>query len=326
MNINTINKLCDRYVIMLDKFNNNLIGNIDEIENLKIFISVPTHTFHFKLIKNRDNIYQIQCLNTFKILTIKDDENVFFEEYFELTDLQSSFFYCIYDEINVSLFSFSKPNYILCFNQRLCIKNIDIDFLENDQTIFEYESIDYNNILFLCNRSNLFSGIKVVETKTIKDFFYNILNIYKNVPEYLFLCFGKPLFPLDYYISQKHWVYIDRYFDINNMKTYKRRVNLSDINNIDIIPSDNNDWLEIDSISSSIPKISSTQMIWQKIINGNFDNNVYFCSTSTYILRGESIKKHSFKYYNDIYLLLDRSNDIQIHNLMIYALYTIFFM
>jgi len=326
MNINTINKLCDKYVIMIDKFNNSVIGNITEIENMKIFISVPTHTFYFKLIKNRENIYQIQCLHTFKLLTVKDDDNVFFEEYFELKDLQSSLFYCVYDDISVSLFPFIKPTTILSFNNRLCIKNIEEDFLEEDQTIFEYESIDYSNILFLSNTPNIFSGIKVVETKTVKDLFYKILTIYQNIPEYLFISFGKPLFPLDYYISQKNWVFIDRYFNINNLKTYKRKINLSNMNTIDILPTDSSEWLEIDSVINSIPKISSTQMIWHKIINGDLDSNIYFSSISTYILTSDSIKKHSFKYYNDIYLLLERSNDIQIHNLMIYALYTIFFM
>jgi len=326
MNSNTINKLCDRYVIMIDKFNNNIIGNITEIENMKIFISVPTHTFYFKLIKNRENMFQIQCLNTFKLLTVRDDDNVFFEEYFELKDLNSSFFYCVYDDISVSLFPFKKPNTILCFNERLCIKNIEENFYEIDQTIYEYESIDYSNILFLSNTSNIFSGIKVVETKTIKDLFYNILKIYQNMPEYLFISFGNPLFPLDYYISQKNWVFIDRYFNMTNLKTYKRKIDLSNINNIDLIPNNSNEWLEIDSIMNNIPKMSSTQMIWHKIINGDLESNVYFSSISTYIVTSESIKKHSFKYYNDIYLLLERSNDIQIHNLMIYALYTIFFM
>jgi hypothetical protein len=98
------------------------------------------------------------------------------------------------------------------------------------------------------------------------------------------------------------------------------------MNTIDILPTDSSEWLEIDSVINSIPKISSTQMIWHKIINGDLDSNIYFSSISTYILTSNSIKKHSFKYYNDIYLLLERSNDIQIHNLMIYALYTIFFM
>jgi hypothetical protein len=326
MNINTINKLCDRFVIMLDKFNNNLIGNINEIENLKIFISVPTHTFYFKLIKNRENIYQIQCLNTFKILILKEDGNVFFEEYFQLKDLQTSLFYCVYDEISISLFPFNNPNHILYFNECLSLKNIDQDFLETDQTIFEYEPIDYSNILFLSNTSNLYSGINVVETKTIKDFFYNILTIYKNIPEYLFISFGKPLFPLDYYLTQEHWGFIDRYFNMNNLKTYKRKVDLTDINNIDLLPKTTEEWLEIDSILNTIPKISSTQMIWHKIINADVNSNIYFSSISTYILKGESIKKHPYKYYNDIYLLLERSNDVQIHNLMIYALYTIFFM
>jgi hypothetical protein len=325
MNINTINNLCDKFVIALDKYNNNLLGNVPEIENFKIFISVSNRTFYFKLIKNRDNLYQIQCLNTYKILILKEDGNVFFEEYFQLKDLQSSLFYIVYDEISISLFPYYKPENIVTFNEGLSIKNINEDFTDIEQTIFEYETIDYSNILFLSNTSYLYPGIKIVETKSIKDFFYNILTVYQNMPEYLFVCFGKPLFPLDYYINQKHWCLIDRYFNIGNLKTYKRNVDLSCINNIDLIPAANDDWLEIDSIINNIPKISSTQMIWNKIINADLNSNIYFSSISTYILSSEIIKKNSFKYYNDIYLLLERASDVHIHNLMIYALYTIFF-
>ena len=325
MNINKISELCDRFVILIDKSNNSLIGNVQEIDNPKFFISVPTHTFYFKLVKNGKNTYQIQCLNTFKILIVKPDGSVFFEEYFVLKDLESSLFYCVYDDISISLFPSSRPDTILYFNDRLSLKKLDIEFNEDDQTIFEYEQIDYSNLVVLSNMSNIYDGIKIVENKSIKDFFYNILNLYHNVPDHLLVCFGKPLFPLDYYIEKEHWGFIDRYFNMANLKTYKRIVDLSNINSIEMITDNNQDWLEIDSIMNNIPKISSTQMIWHKIINADINNNVYFSSISTFILKGSLIKKRQFKYYNDIYLLLERSNDIKIHNLIIYALYTIFF-
>lgn len=325
MNINKISELCDRFVILIDKSNNSLIGNVQEIDNPKFFISVPTHTFYFKLVKNGKNTYQIQCLNTFKILIVKPDGSVFFEEYFVLKDLESSLFYCVYDDISISLFPSSRPDTILYFNDRLSLKKLDIEFNEDDQTIFEYEQIDYSNLVVLSNMSNIYDGIKIVENKSIKDFFYNILNLYHNVPDHLLVCFGKPLFPLDYYIEKEHWGFIDRYFNMANLKTYKRIVDLSNINSIEMITDNNQDWLEIDSIMNNIPKISSTQMIWHKIINADINNNVYFSTISTFILKGSLIKKRQFKYYNDIYLLLERSNDIKIHNLIIYALYTIFF-
>ena len=325
MNINKISELCDRFVILIDKSNNSLIGNVQEIDNPKFFISVPTHTFYFKLVKNGKNTYQIQCLNTFKILIVKPDGSVFFEEYFVLKDLESSLFYCVYDDISISLFPSTRPDSILYFNDRLSLKKLDIEFNEDDQTIFEYEQIDYSNLLVLSNMANIYDGIKIVENKSIKDFFYNILNLYHNVPDHLIVCFGKPLFPLDYYIEKEHWGFIDRYFNMANLKTYKRIVDLSNINSIEMITHNNEEWLEIDSIMNNIPKISSTQMIWHKIINADINNNVYFSSISTFILKGYLIKKRQFKYYNDIYLLLERSNDVKIHNLIIYALYTIFF-
>jgi hypothetical protein len=325
MNINKISELCDRFVILIDKSNNSLIGNVQEIDNPKFFISVPTHTFYFKLVKNGKNTYQIQCLNTFKILIVKPDGSVFFEEYFVLKDLESSLFYCVYDDISLSLFPSSRPDSILYFNERLSLKKLDIEFSEDDQTIFEYEQIDYSNLLVLSNMSNIYEGIKIVENKSIKDFFYNVLNLYHNVPDHLIVCFGKPLFPLDYYIEKEHWGFIDRYFNMANLQTYKRIVDLSNINSIEMITSNNEEWLEIDSIMNNIPKLSSTQMIWHKIIDADINNNVYFSSISTFILKGSLIKKRQFKYYNDIYLLLERSNDIKIHNLIIYALYTIFF-
>ena len=66
-------------------------------------------------------------------------------------------------------------------------------------------------------------------------------------------------------------------------------------------------------------------MIWHKILNADINSRVYFSSLTTFILKGDTIKSRPFKYYNDLYLLLERTNDIKIHNLIIYGLYTIFF-
>lgn len=325
MNISTINELCDKFVIMIDKNNNSLLGNVSKLENPKIFISLPNHTFYFKLVKNSVNTYQIQCLNTFKILVVRPDGSVFFEEYFQLKDLQQSLFYGVYDEISISLFSIAKKDTILYFNDRLSVKNIHETFSEDDQTIFEYEQIDYSNIMALTSQPAIFEGLKIVDTKNIKELFYNILNIYHNLPDSLFISFGKPLFPLDYYIQNEHWCFIDRYFNMSNLKTHKRQVDLGILTDLEMIPSNETDWLEVDSITNNIPKLSATQMIWHKILNADLNGRVYFSTLNTFFLKGSMIKLRPFKYYNDIYLLLERTTDIKIHNLIIYGLYTIFF-
>ena len=325
MNIAKINELCDKFVILIDKNNNNLRGNVAKLENPKIFISLPNHTFYFKLVKNSENTYQVQCLNTFKILVVRPDGSVFFEEYFQLKDLQQSLFYGVYDDISISLFSLAKKDTILYFNGRLSLKGIDESFSQEDQTIFEYEEIDYSNTWALTNQPAIFDGLKIIDSQNIKELFYNILNIYHNLPDNLFISFGKPLFPLDYYILNEQWCFIDRCFSMNNLKTYKRQVDLGVLTDLEMFPSNENDWLEVDSISNNIPKLSATQMIWHKILNADINSRVYFSSLTTFILKGDTIKSRPFKYYNDIYLLLERTNDIKIHNLIIYGLYTIFF-
>jgi hypothetical protein len=325
MNIGKITELCEKYIIIIDPNQNNLLENINELSNPKFSISIPNYTFHFKLVKNEKNIYQVQCLNTFKILVVKEDGSVYFEEYLQLKKIQPSLFYVVYDSISISLFSLARSNTILYFNERLSLKSMDEPFSNDDQTIFEYEQIDYSNLVVITNQPSLYLGIRIMETNNIKELFYNILNIYHNTPEQLLISLGNRLFPLDYYIENENWIFVDRYFNINNLKTYKRKLNLDELNTIEIIPSDENSWLEIDSVVNNIPKISSTQMIWHKIINGNVNNPVYFSTLTTFSVRGSVIKSRPFKYFNDIYLLLDKSNDVKIHNLLIYALYTIFF-
>ena len=325
MNIGRITELCEKYIILIDTNHNNLLENVKELTNPQISISIPNHIFHFKLVKNDTNVYQIQCLNTFKILVVNNDGSVFFEEFFQLKNIQPSLFYVVYDSISISLFSLVKKNTILYFNDRLSLKNIDETFSDDDQTIFEYDQIDYSQLLVITNKPSAYSGIRTIETNNIKELFYNILNIYHNIPEQLIISLGNRLFPLDYYIENENWIFIDRYFNMNNFKTYKRKLNLDELNKIETIPSDETSWLEIDSVVNNIPKISATQMIWHKIINGDINNRIYFSSLSTFSVKGSVIKNRSFKYFNDIYLLLDKSNDIKIHNLLFYALYTIFF-
>ena len=117
MNIEKINSLCKSYIIALDQERNSLKANIPKISNGKIFVSMPNneHQFNFKIVWHKPGIAQIQCLSSYKILTMNKENQVFFEEYFLLNDLTVSLFHVIYDEISVCLFpvKFSLCNTLL---------------------------------------------------------------------------------------------------------------------------------------------------------------------------------------------------------------------
>lgn len=326
MNVNKLNELCDKFVILIDKNSNNLTSGVSEINHPKIMIHLPGQTYSFKLVRMKQNVYQIQCLSSYKILTVLENGNVFFDEYFQLKNLNASLFFVVYDSISISLFPLIKPNTVLIFNEGLSIKSINDTFANDDQTIFEYESLDYSSLQVLAVQPAPFPSINVIKISSVKDLFYNILNIYNKPPSQLMVCLANDaLFPLDYYIENENWMFIDRYFSLNNLKTYKRKLENKDLILTEMIPMSSDNWLEIDPIINMIPKLSSTQMIWQKIIKAEFNLPVYFSTLSTFIIQGDIIKKRSFKYYNDIHLLLERTTDEKIHNLIRFSLYTIFF-
>ncbi len=327
MNISKLNELCDKFVIMMDKTANNLAGGISEIAHPKIMIHVPSgQTFTFKLVKMKTHVYQVQCLSSYKILTVLDNGNVFFEEYFQLKNLNASLFFVAYDSISISLFPLSKPDNILIFNEGLSLKSIHAEFGDNDQTIFEYGHIEYGSLQIIANQPTFFQNLNVMKISNVKELFYSILNLYQRMPDQVLICMANnPMFPLDFYIENENWMFIDRYFDLRTSKTFKRKLENTDLTSTEMMPLSPEQWLEIESISNLIPKANSTQMIWHKIIKAELHLPVYFSTLSTFIIQGQNIKKRSFKYYNDIHLLLERTTDEKIHNLIKLALYTIFF-
>jgi len=99
MNVNKLNELCDKFIILIDKNSNNLTGGVSEINHPKIMIHLPGQTYSFKLVRIKQNVYQIQCLSSYKILTVLENGNVFFDEYFQLKNLNASLFFLVYDSI-----------------------------------------------------------------------------------------------------------------------------------------------------------------------------------------------------------------------------------
>ena len=137
-------KLCDNYTINIDRNNNNLMHqNFDVLVNPVIIIETAFHTFKFKLLYKDKNkkCFQIQCLDSLKILIFNSEGKLFFDDYFNInsSNINNSIFYGVYDNIAICFFLSSDPNLILCFNQKLYLKSIIDEFKDEDQTIFLYE-------------------------------------------------------------------------------------------------------------------------------------------------------------------------------------------
>ena len=178
MNIDKINNLCQSYIIALDPERNSLRGNVPVINNGRIFVSMPnnSHRFNFKIVWHKPGIAQIQCLSSFKLLTINKNNEVYFEEYFKLADLNISLFYVIYDEIAVCLFPVRDPNLILIYAEGLYFKSLETPFETEEQTIFEYDLIDYSFIHVITNQPMLdLSGVQMIRVDNIRECLLNII-------------------------------------------------------------------------------------------------------------------------------------------------------
>lgn len=328
MNIDKINNLCQSYIIALDPERNSLRGNVPVINNGRIFVSMPnnSHRFNFKIVWHKPGIAQIQCLSSFKLLTINKNNEVYFEEYFKLADLNISLFYVIYDEIAVCLFPVRDPNLILIYAEGLYFKSLETPFETEEQTIFEYDLIDYSCIHVITNQPMLdLSGVQMIRVDNIRECLLNIITNYYNLPEKILICLGKLMFPIDFYIENESWCLVDRKFSMPSMRTYKRKLDINNLADLEFISENEADWVEIKSIADEIPPLHNTQMVWDKLISSQISNTIYYSSLNTYIITRSQIQSKNANYYNKIIGLLEKSKDPKVHKLIEYALMTIFF-
>lgn len=322
LNIDFIKELNKKYIVDIDTEMCNLNNSIKISNSTQIALNNNNTDFYFKLIFKEHNIVQLQCLSSFKILMIMEDNTIFFEEFLKINEIKSTLFQIVYDECSICLFPLHISNTILCFNERLLIKSINSLFGKNDQTIFPYEPIANDNLIIITN--NLQTNFKTLKISNIKELFYAILTNYSNLVENILISFGNTIFPIEFYIKQEMWTYIDR--KIENNECFHRSANKQlNLYEIDIVPNDN-EWINGDKNTMLLlPKISDFNLLWFRFVSDKTDIPKYFSSSNTYIISRDMIYKHPIEYYNKIYVLLDKVSDKKIEYLFQIAIFSIFF-
>ena len=322
LNIEFIKDLNKKFIVDIDTNMCNLNNPIKISNSTQIALYNNNIDFYFKLIFKENNIVQLQCLSSFKILIIMDDKTIFFEEFLKINEIKLSLFQIVYDEYSICLFPLHVSNTILCFNERLFIKPLHTIFDKNDQTIFPYEPITNNNIMIITN--NLQTNFKTLKISNIKELFYAILTNYSDLLDNILISFGNSLYPIEFYIKQETWTYIDR--KIENNECFHRSVNKQlNLYDIDILPDDN-EWLVGDKNTMLLlPKLSDFNLLWYRFVSDKADIPKYFSSSNTYIISRDMIYKHPIEYYNKIYVLLDKVSDKKIEYLFQIAIFSIFF-
>jgi hypothetical protein len=322
LSIDLIKELNKKFIIDIDIENCNLNNRIKISKYSQIKIVNDNKEFNFKIIFKENNTVQLQCLSSFKILMMMDDNSIFFEEFLKINETKSSLFQIVYDEYTVCLFPLHTPNTIICFNERLFIKPLNTIFDKNDQTIFQYEPIMFDNIIVITNSYQ--TNFKTYKITNIKELFYTLLTNYSNISDNVLISFGDTIFPTEFYIKQETWTYIDRKIENNQcfFRTPNKKISLYDI---EILP-DNNEWIIGDKNTIQLlPKLSDLNLLWYRFISEKTDIPIYFSSSNTYIISKEMIYRHSPEYYNKIYVLLERVSDKKIEYLFQIAIFSIFF-
>ena len=322
LNIEFIKELNKKYIVDIDIDRCNLKNSLPISNFTQIALHNNNIEFYFKLIFKQKNIVQLQCLSSFKILIIMEDNTIFFEEFLKINELKFTLFEIVYDEYSICLFPLHVQNTILCFNERLFIKPLYNVFEQNDQTIFHYEPIQNDNIVIITN--SLQTNFKTLKIQNIKELFYTLLTNYSNINDNILISFGVSVFPIEYYIKQEIWTYIDRKIE-NNECYHRNQMKKTNLYEIDILPPDN-EWIIGDKNTMVLlPKISDLNLIWYRFVSEKSDIPKYFCSSNTYIINKDMVYKHPIEYYNKIYVLLDKVSDKKIEYLFQIAIFSIFF-
>jgi hypothetical protein len=324
-----LNHLISTYVIDINKDTNNIVGNIEQLKVSRFEIEKTSNIlFRFKIIQHGNHLVQIQCLSSFKILTILPNNTVFFEHFFKIKDTTQTLFHIVYDDIAICLFPRNNPNLILSYSDRLFLKSVNDKFDTEEQTIFPYEPIEYTSLIALTNQPIYFKDITMLKCSNIRDIFYSILTSYDTFKECVFISLGDPIFPIDFYIHAQQWAFIDRTVSFQTLKCSSRIINLqsTELHDISLIP-DEKEWNYTSGVlfdTRQLPPPNETLLLWHKLIAVQYDN-FYFSSTHSYIISGDRIRMKPLAYYHTIFTILDKYKDPKIHFMVQLALFSIFF-
>ena len=336
LNTQQIFKLCDNYIIYIDRNDNNLMQPKSEYLINPIFIvETSKHTFKFKLIYKdlHKTTFQIQCLDTFKILILNKEGKLFFDDYYNITqnNINNSIFYGVYDNVSICLFLSSNTNLILCFNDKLYLKSIEDEFTDKDQTIFLYEEYKYDIKILTTDPKfiNIDPQQYIVTINNIKGVFDFITTNYNNLPEKVFIQLTQSSIPFDFFYQKGVDTFLDRIFDLNTRSIYRRLYKYTSILELEQFCSNTeNDYFDMNSSQSaerSLPTHDEIIIIWTKLINSEIPTPIYFNNAGIYLINKDIILNKPLAYYNKILTLLERKSDQKIFNLFQFSLYTIFF-
>ena len=278
INTQQIFKLCDNYTINIDRNDNNLMQPKSEfLINPIIIIETPVHTYRFKLIYKDVNkkTFQIQCLDSFKILILNNDGKLFFDDYFNInsTNINNSIFNGVYDNIAICFFLFNDTNLILCFNQKLYLKSINDEFTDKDQTIFLYEEYMYNLKIIINEPKfiNIDQQQYIHKISNVKGVFEFISKNYNNLPEKLFIQLNQFPIPFDFFYEKNVDTFLDRSFDLNARCIYRRVYKYDSILDLDqFCQNTETDYFDTNTSQNAeqlLPKNDEIIIIWTKLIN-----------------------------------------------------------
>ena len=277
--------------------------------------------------------FQIQCLDSFKILLLNNEGKLFFDDYFNInsSNVNNSIFCGVYDNIAICFFLLTDTNLILCFNQKLYLKSIDGEFTDKDQTIFLYEEYQ-NNLKIIINEPKLINidhQQYMQKIENVKGVFEYISKNYNNLPEKIFIQLNQFPIPFDFFYEKNIVTFLDRSYDLNARCIYRRIYKYDSILDLDpFCQNTETDYFDTGSSQSTdqlLPKNDEIIIIWTKLINSEIPSPIYFNSAGIYMVSKELILKKPVSYYNKILTLLERKSDQKIFNLFQFSIYTIFF-
>jgi hypothetical protein len=336
INTQQIFKLCDNFTIDIDRNDNNLMQpKFEFLINPIIIIETLVHTFRFKLIYKDLNkkTFQIQCIDSFKILLLNNEGKLFFDDYFNInsSNINNSIFYGVYDNIAICFFLSTDTNLILCFNEKLYLKSIDDEFTEKDQTIFLYEEYKYNLKIIINEPKyiNIDHQQYIHKIENVKGVFEFISKNYNNLPEKIFIQLNQFPIPFDFFYEKNIDTFLDRSFDLNARCIYRRAYKYESILDLNQFCQNTEiDYFDTSASQSAdqlLPKNDEIIIIWTKLINSEIPSPIYFNSAGIYMVSKELIQNKPISYYNKILTLLERKSDQKIFNLFQFSIYTIFF-
>ena len=178
-----IEKLCENQVILIDKDINNQTDKLSPIRNKYFSISNGEIEFNFQIIPySIDGVYQIKCLSTHKYMILDDEQNLFFIEFYKLnkSNVKNTLFKGIYDKYAICFFPLNHLNLILTYRGKLILKNVETQFVNDEQTIYFYRTLLFNEPdLTIITKKTLENNIDIFNCKKIT--ISNIVELFDHI-------------------------------------------------------------------------------------------------------------------------------------------------